>query len=311
MEIKDKIKLELDDSFYDEEERCDYIVSSKVKRVWAVELDLLNELINVCNKYDIKLSVYAGTLLGAVRHKGFIPWDDDIDVCLTRSEYEKLLKVAPIEFKEPYFFQTALTDKRYFFGYARLRNSYTTGHIYDHNAANYNQGIFIDIFVLDGYVHNPFLLKCQLAERFFATLLISSYKNEYRGNNKMLLLIRQLIGKILHNTYCKVISYEKTVSFFDKVLSQYNKRCERVSMLTHSMYFITRYWCFALDLNEVEYLPFETITVPVPKNYKEILTNTYGNYMEYPPVEKRGAWHNDMILFDPDHGYKDFFKYET
>ena len=95
------INLQLDDSFYKEEIRDGYTVTTKQKKIWAVEMDLLDQLLKVCKKHDIKVIIYAGTLLGAIRHKGFIPWDDDIDVALTRPEYEKLLKVAPEEFKAP------------------------------------------------------------------------------------------------------------------------------------------------------------------------------------------------------------------
>ena len=78
------INLQLDDSFYKEEIRDGYTVTTKQKKIWAVEMDLLDQLLKVCKKHDIKVIIYAGTLLGAIRHKGFIPWDDDIDVALTR-----------------------------------------------------------------------------------------------------------------------------------------------------------------------------------------------------------------------------------
>ena len=84
------IKLSLPEGFLEEEVRCDYTVSKEMKKVWAVELDLLAEFQRVCKLHDIKYSVCGGTLLGAIRHKGFIPWDDDIDVMMMREEYEKL-----------------------------------------------------------------------------------------------------------------------------------------------------------------------------------------------------------------------------
>ena len=152
-----ELKIKLPEHFLDEEVRLDYTVTRKMKEVWAVELDLLVELDRVCKKYDIKYVADCGTLLGAIRHKGFIPWDDDIDVGMLRSEYERLCKIAPFEFKEPYFFQTEETDPTSARGHAQLRNSSTTGILLSEigTKRSFNQGIFIDIFPFDN-VPNDF-----------------------------------------------------------------------------------------------------------------------------------------------------------
>ena len=97
------INLDYNPNFLKEEVREDYTVSENMKKLWLVELDILNKLIQVCNKYGITYFADAGTLLGAVRHKGFIPWDDDIDIILPRKDYDKLLSVAKEEFQYPYY----------------------------------------------------------------------------------------------------------------------------------------------------------------------------------------------------------------
>ena len=84
------IKLELPEGFLEEEERDGYLVSAEMKKIWAVELDLLNEFMRVCKEHDIRWFADGGTILGAIRHNGMIPWDDDIDVCMYREDYEKL-----------------------------------------------------------------------------------------------------------------------------------------------------------------------------------------------------------------------------
>ena len=144
-DTKDPINIKLPDMFLSEEERCGYTVSDKLKKIWAVEIDLLAILLDVCKRYDLKVALGFGSLLGAVRHHGFIPWDDDLDVWMPRESFERLLEIADKEFKKPYFLQTALSDREFFIPYARLRNSLTTGAIAYSSSPNYNNVIFVDV----------------------------------------------------------------------------------------------------------------------------------------------------------------------
>ena len=85
--------LELDDNYFKEEERCGFKISSMMKRVWAVEMDVLTEIDRICKEYGLTYYAAFGTMLGAVRHKGFVPWDDDIDIYMLRPDYQVLMKV--------------------------------------------------------------------------------------------------------------------------------------------------------------------------------------------------------------------------
>ena len=96
------MKLLLEQEFFEEEERSGFLVSAEMKRVWAAELKVLEFVINVCEKYGIQYFADYGTLLGAVRHKGFVPWDDDIDIALKRADYMKLMSALKKEIKQPY-----------------------------------------------------------------------------------------------------------------------------------------------------------------------------------------------------------------
>jgi lipopolysaccharide cholinephosphotransferase len=296
MELKN---LNLDEFSLDEEIRNDYLVSKSTKKIWAVQLDLLMELLRVCNKNDIPVYAFAGTLLGTIRHKGFIPWDDDIDVCLLREDFERLIQISEYEFQEPYFLQYALNDRKYFCGYARLRNSETTGIITGQCSCNYNNGIYIDVFVLDGFVENTYKLKIQLLQKYILSLAILLYNKQY-SKNKVMSNIQAI--------FRKVFKYEYLVGAYNKVLTRYNKKTDRVSLMTHNSYFRNRYWCNKKDLAVVEMLPYECSKIPVPSEYDRMLKNMYGNYMEFPPVEKRGTWHDNQLLFDPDTPYKVFIK---
>ena len=100
--------LKIPNGFFEEEERNGYVITKKRKEIWAVEIDMLLKFIYVCEKHNLKYFADSGTLLGAARHNGFIPWDDDIDVAMLRKDYDKFCKIAINEFKYPYFFKLSI-----------------------------------------------------------------------------------------------------------------------------------------------------------------------------------------------------------
>lgn len=287
-----------------DEKRCGFLVKTQLKKIWAVEIDLLNELIRVCKKYDIKVYAYAGTLLGAIRHNGFIPWDDDLDVCLERTEYEKLIKIAPHEFTYPYFLQTERNDRKFFCGYARFRNSDTTGIIEWTKDENYNNGIYIDVFVLDGYIENKILFKKQIFRKKMLNRMLSMYYCDRFESG-----IRGFLNKVIKRLSNTFFSYDFLLDKYDETLKKYNKKTKRRSIMTHSIDMINRYWCNMNDLIDGETAQFEYTTIPIPQNANRILKNTYGNYLEYPPIEKRTYnYHSMVVTFDPDISYKEYFR---
>lgn len=302
--INEKTTIQFPDAFFKEEVRCGFTVTSHRKKVWAIELDLLNQLLKVCDKHDIKVCAFSGTLLGAVRHEGFIPWDDDLDMCLTRPEYEKLLAVAPYEFKGQYFLQNAFSDRHYFCGYSRLRNSLTTGIITGQASLEYNNGIYIDVYVLDGLIDDAELLAIQLKKRKWSEYLAGLYCKGYQSTNS----VKKLCRKIMRSTYCKIVPYERAIKRYDSILSQYTPHTNKLALMTHADFEIKKYWIYKEDLENLMKVPFEGIQIPIPGNYDRTLKNMYGNYRDFPPVESRGEWHTNMIEFDPDESYVDVLR---
>ena len=290
--------------FYCEEIRDGFLVTEQRKKIWAVELDLLNELLRVCNKYNIKVFAYAGTLLGAVRHNGFIPWDDDADVCLLPEDYKKLCDVAEHEFKYPFFFQNALTDRKYFFRYSRLRRSDTTGLIIGQESPKYNNGIFLDIFILNGYTDNAFLLKKQLFEMKITWKLCRAYIADLKEKawyKRFFIGFVQFIEK-------RIVTYEYLVKLNNRIQGKYDKTATNVALMTHGKKMMLKYWCDKRCFSSTKYLKFENIMLPVPGDYEPFLTHAYGDYMQFPPIEERGKWHDNVIEFDPDIPYLDYLK---
>lgn len=136
------------------EEICGYFVTEQQKKIWNIEINILVEFMRVCNKNNLKFFVAHGTLLGAVRHKGFIPWDDDIDVNMPRKDFDKLVKISKKEFEQPFFFQVVSNDKNSFSGTGKLRISSATGMDFQDIGINTNNGLFIDVFPMDGIIEN-------------------------------------------------------------------------------------------------------------------------------------------------------------
>lgn len=296
------INLKLPEHFLEKEVRCGYEVSEKQKKIWAVELDLLNELIRVCKKHNIKMQVSYGTLLGAVRHEGFIPWDDDVDVWLTRNEYEKLIDIAPKEFKYPYFLQTALSDRKYYIGYARFRNSETTGAISGEDGTDYNNGIYVDVYVIDGFTDSVVLYYLQLIPRRILLKCLTLYEQ------------KKLVGRSLFQLAChhvvrplvRLIKFETWIKLSNAVTSMYNHNAKRYCVVYEMMGKPYKHWINVDELNETREMKFENLLVPCPQSYDRMLTQMYGDYMIYPPIDQLGKWHEGKIHFEPEIPYKKY-----
>lgn len=292
------IKTTLPENFLNEEVRCGYTIGAKHKRIWAVELDLLSEFQRICKTYQIKYFAFAGTMLGAVRHKGYIPWDDDLDVALTRTEFNRFCKVAQDELRFPYFLQTALTDRRYFVPYARLRNSLTTARIMGCDTSDYNNGIYMDIYVLEGCPDSRLGILFQNLVRLFAVKFLTLYYQDKPRKRS----IKEYLFRI-PRPFVRMIRYESLVSFHNKVLGLYTKSALRVGFRHEFSRSSERFWVTKKESEDLMEVDFEWMKVPIPTNSTEILKRIYGDWHAYPPVSERGKWHEGLVEYDPDLPY--------
>ena len=295
------IRITLPDAFFKEETRDGYLVVGKKKKIWAIELDLFKAFSDLCDRFNIKFQVAYGTLIGAVRHKGFIPWDDDFDVWMDRENYTKLIAIKSTDVPAPYFLQTPLTDRKYFVGISRFRNSLTTGAVKGVCDVDYNSGIYIDIYVLDGLDERPFKWKCQCLQKLFVIKLIQLYYSKRPRSWR----IRDLLLYGL-KPLSRFLGYEQLIGLYDGVLAKRTMCTEKLSLLITGFWRVKSYWITKTELADTIMLPYENTIVPAPRAYDEILTRIYGKYMEFPPVEERGAWHEGLIHFEPEIPYKDY-----
>lgn len=294
------IKINIPAGFCDSETRCEYRISSETKKVWAVQLDLLREFSVVCKRHNIPFVAFGGTMLGAIRHRGYIPWDDDIDVAMTRSDFDRFCRECSGDFSGQYFLQTPLSDRRRFFPDARLRNSLTTAVVKGFETPAYNNGIYIDIFALDGIPKSRWGRCIQNALKRLIVKAMSVYYYD-KHNSNWLQMQAFMAWPIVH-----LLSYKMWFRLYRAVLTMFNARNSKIGLVAHSDWFMNRYWLTAEEALDSVSVPFEMLEVPVPRSYHEVLTRTYGAYREFPPVEKRGQWHAGKISFNPNIPYTQY-----
>lgn len=283
------------------ETRKGYLVSEKMKKVWNIEIKLLTKLLEVCEKYNLKIWADGGTLIGTVREKGFIPWDDDIDMVMLRADYDRLLEIAPSEFQEPFFFQNAYTDKFYPRGHSQLRYNGTAAVLPGEVHCTFNQSIFIDIFVYDvmpkrGRSFYNAMLKAEKLRKLMLYKALNSIS--LRHPKSTLVYIYGSIYFFFH-------SFQKVFTQFQNCYAKFDEPMSNVCSCP--CFNITQVFSIRRKLewySDTLYMPFEDIMIPVPIGYDEILKNEYGDYMT--PV-KAPTMHGSVI-FDPDRSYIEVLK---
>lgn len=256
-----------------------HLNKEQLKKLHFELLEILIEFDRICRKYNITYFLYAGTLLGAVRHKGFIPWDDDIDVAMLRDDYNKFKKVVNKELNtNKYFFQSQETDKNYNWVFSRIRKNNTVYKRVGQEHLKYHDGIFIDIFPLDEISKNKFKQKLTIYICILCKKALWSPVGKIHGKN----LIHKMVFKLLN-----LIPRKLVIAVYEFFAIKFNKN-ETPLIISHNVHgtIFEKKW-FKETIN----LEFEGYTFKAPKYYHEILRTSYGNYMELPPLDKRKGHH--------------------
>lgn len=289
----------------DEEIRCGYKVSAQMKHIWNVQMNLLKKLLEACEKHNLRIWASSGTLLGAVRHGGYIPWDDDIDMVMMRDDYNKLLSIASAEFKAPYFFQCAYTETvPYHRGHAQLRMDGTTAILPTDYKLDFHHGIFIDIFVFDAVpeddkevtrlIDNIHYWKGKVMQ------FVSSSRFSFNPIHDLKLL-RRLI-------YCHTHDFIECYRKYEDALSTYsiadNTYVVKLGLRYDHEYVVKKKLNKNLYAKTI-YMPFEDTQMPVPEEYDEVLTVLYGDYMN---PNREPTYHGGYLAIDTEKTYEPYLQ---
>lgn len=271
----------------------------EIKGLQQKELEILKELKRVCDKNNIGYFLAFGTLIGAIRHQGFIPWDDDIDVSMNYDDYCKFIEVCRYDLKDEFFLQTIDNEPESGLTYLKLRMNTTTLILDKTVDKDINQGINIDIYPVYHVPDNGLLRKIQLLS--VAVYMLFCEQRVPENHGKVMTFISRLLlcalrGKARHaiRDLCHkyMAKYEGKET---KYKAQFYGNLDRCRRIYPAYYFDKTTGRLFVD----EYFPVQV-------EYDKYLTQRYGDYMKLPPKEEQGVKLDHIIKIDTDVPYIEY-----
>ena len=260
-----------------------------------IEKEMLRVFVGVCERLHLRYYLMGGTLLGAVRHQGFIPWDDDIDVGMPREDYEVFLSRGQEYMPNHLFIQSIFSDAEYPMCFAKIRNSETTFIETSVHHLKMNHGVYIDIFPLDYYPDDEaerkrFDKKKSVYDRRILSVFNFSDKKRFttRGLSCLLKLRYPSVKAVVHKRESLYRSVRKS-----SMIANHGGAWGKKEIMPLDWY------------GEGALLMFEGMKVSAPTQYHNWLTQVYGDYMQLPPVDKRVSHHHNDVI-DLHKSYKEY-----
>ena len=253
------------------------------RKLQLKQLEIYKMIDKLCKENNIKYFLAYGTLLGAIRHHGFIPWDDDLDLFMTYDNYLKFKDVCQNKLdKEKYFLQNLETEKDFYLSFSKMRDLNTTLIESANEDLNVNKNVAIDIFPLVGYPNKKYQqVLFKISRAFMHSVNINII------NNKFLHFIFNIILKIFGKKAIFNFTYHYCTKFNIDKCNYLCSVCDGDNLDTN---------IYKKEWFKTKYMKFEDMESPIPSNYDAVLKTVYNDYMKLPPIEKRQKGHNIVIL---------------
>ena len=264
--------------------------NNDLRQAQKIMLYMMKRIHDVCVKHNIKYSLDAGTLLGAVRHNGFIPWDDDADIRMSREDYEKFSRIVQEELGDEFFWQTRHTDPYFFKEYGKLRlNGTLWDTLFWQNIEIKSHGIFVDVFPYDSMPQKRTLRKILSCFRFcWITIANGILYNAFSPK-----FFRRFITKV---AIC-FVSRKMLYGIYNRFVKNLSKNGKKSNLLSSIAMDTERNVCRREIFENLVLHKFEDTELYIHADYDEVLKGMYGNYMQLPPEDKRGEKH-EIVKFD-------------
>lgn len=268
------------------------------------ELNILDCFISLCEKYNLRYFLVGGSCLGAVRHKGFIPWDDDIDVAMPRADYDKFIDIAQENLPENLFLQCSKTEPDYRLDFAKIRNTNTTFIESASKNLNINKGIYMDVFPIDGVPEKKRDKRLLNLHKFIAKNYLS--KDYCRTNQSK---AKWVIKKSTIWVFCILNGFQSPQKVLSKLEKHYRKyRYEDCGQVVcHGGVWKEREVHPRSQFGNGRKVIFDGRNVIVPENTEEYLKSQYGDWKMLPPEEKR-VTHHFYDVIDTEKSFIDYME---
>ena len=277
-----------------------YSVSMNRKKLWDIEMGILKDIGVVCKEHNLDYFLHAGAGIGAARHQGFIPWDDDLDIGMARDSFERFIPLFAEKFQNKYSIQYGYGQYDEFGTFLRIRDRNSTAIVKDQwNDKKRCHGVFVEIYPFDHSVDDT-----RLREKQAKKIELYERVLNHRFSGNKIFGIKGILDWI----------FEKTVST-KFIWDLWNKECQRYNK-------VDTVWCDTpacpkyfregihhykiQDVFPTVKTMFEGELIPVPANNDAVLKVEYGDYMKLPPIDQRGKNHDRIVFFDPNRSYLEY-----
>lgn len=258
-------------------------------------LDIIKDIDKLCRENDIEYYLFYGSAIGAVRHGGYIPWDDDLDIAMTYDNYLKFLRIGEEKLDKKYYIQTNKKEKNYYLQFAKVRDTTTTLIEENNKDIDIVRCVYVDIFPLVGVPNNKFK---QFFFKINRAFMLSADINVI--NNKHLY---NIFNFLLH-----IFGREAILKFTEKQCYKYDcASCDKLISIGDGCGFDKSTFPKEM-LGKPIYVPFEDTYLPIPNDYDSYLKIVYGDYMKIPSQEEIASFRHDAYYLDFNLPYAEYKK---